>query len=400
MKKNKKIICCILLVFSYFFFGCNKSKNSLNNASSILEYNGFEKLVDGNKTDEPFSDNLKSILSDNDFELSNFKNLKDSDIEINNTNAIIQENNENLSNDYYIKTSQGRYIHESLIKKEVEIRLNRKLEEIEESNQILLNKKLEEMKKSNEDTLTQELLNAKNEFERNERKQIAASVSKQMNLKVRIVKLLMIILLFLLLVFIIIFITFCKMRIKFFESTFSDKLSNGSDTIEDLRKKIYDNKEYEYCKIKALNNIEKQFLISKSIKNDEKEISDLYKSIDFQFSKINICNDKKGINQISDILYSTGREVLKNCKDVYLYIKNVSITELRQEGIRILSLQSETCSSIAEQINKKIDESPKFKDSLLVVSEVYKSNAEKIKKYVDELESKKLIIKGNLYGRH
>lgn len=387
MKKNTRIICCILLVFSYFFFGCNKSKNNLNNASSILEYNGFEKLVDGNKTDEPFSDNLKTILADNDFELSNFKNLKDSDIEINNTNAIIQENNENLSSDYYIETSQGRYIHESLIKKEVEIRLNKKLEEIEESNQILLNKKLEEMKKSNDDTLKQELLNAKNDFERNERKQIVASVFKQMNLKVRIVKLLIIILLFLLLVFIIIFITFCKMHIKFYESTFYDELSNGK-TFEDLRKEIYANKEYKYCKIKALNNIEKQFLISKSIKNDEKKNSDLYKSIDFQFSKINICNDKKGINQISDILYSTGREVLKNCKDVYLYIKNVSITELRQEGIRILSLQSETCSSIAEQINKKIDESPKFKESLLAVSEVYKSNADEIKEYVDELELK------------
>lgn len=389
MKKNIKIICCILLVFSYIFFGCNKSKNNLNNASSILEYNGFEKLVDGNKTDEPFSDNLKAILADNDFELSNFKNLKDSDIEINNTNAIIQENNENLSSDYYIETSQGRYIHESLIKKEVEIRLNKKLEEIEESNQILLNKKLEEMKKSNDDTLKQELLNAKNDFERNERKQIVASVFKQMNLKVRIVKLLMIILLFLLLVFIIIFIILRKERIKLYEFTFYDELSNGRCTIEDLRKEILNSKDKSY-KIRALNNIEIQTEIKEykeKISAYGKRISDLNKVIELQFQKINNCNGEAGINQISDSLNSKMREVFRICYNVYLSIKNVTFIKIRQEGIKFLSLQARECLSFAKQIENKIDKNQNF-EMLRSVSADYKSNADEIKEYVDELELK------------
>lgn len=380
-KKAKYFFYYINLIFLCLIVSCNKSGKFEKNANSILESNGFEKLVDENKINEPFSENLKSLLNENDFEINRPETLRE-EVLINNDN--LKEKNNFLNNDYYIETAQGRYIHESIIKKEVEFRLNSKLEEIDKSNKILIE---------------QEILKEKENFEKNERKNIEAVISKKLKIRLRITKTIIIPIFSIAIILILIWI-FRKRSIliseknnreeiiKSHESQFLDELSRGVIEISELRKNIIESK--DLCKTIALNNVENYYKLREKIADYQTEISELYEQINDQFATINISDDEKDtMNQVLDDLYKLGRQAFEKCYEVYLSIRNVSIKKDRQDSINFLFLHSKNYFDLAEQIESKIDEKSKFKEKLQNISSLYKSNAEMIKQYANELDTKK-----------
>lgn len=365
---KKQIIIFFVLAFSCFILGCNKKDNE--SQASILAANGFEILEEEDKVAEPFSKDLKAILEENDFKLDDSDNL--SDEEIGNAQSTNQIGN-------YIETPQGCYIHESIIKEEVEIRLKEKLEEIEKTNKTIFN---------------QELQKAKDNFEINERKQIEIAVAEQLNIRILIIKLIIISIFSVSFLFIVVLtIKIVKEKnksnelVKSYEHEFFDKLSTGSKTIAELRKEIRKNN--DICQTAALNNIESQYIFE----NLKREISELYEQINDQFAAINVIETIKMIDddvfKVLDTLYSLGRNVHEKCYDAYLSTRNISQRKYRQTCANFLFFQSKKYSDFAEHLESKIDKESKFNEKLKKIVSLYKSNAADIKGYAEQLERKK-----------